>query len=396
MHAQGRTHQLALERTHRFMKSPARDLFGNGVAAKFLRQIFHAQVIVAIGQHQAALDDVLQLPHVARPAMPRQGAEKSWSKALNCLLCALANIFRKYSARSGISSALSRSGGIWTRTTETRKYKSSRKVPFCTISSRFRLVAQITRTSMGWETFEPSRSTLRSCSTRKSLACSGRGRSPISSRKSVPPLAASKRPRRIWLAPVNAPFSCPKSSSSIRDSGKAQAEKATNGLSARWLRLWIALATTPLPVPLSPVMSTLVWTPATLPTTSFTCSIGSLLPSSPSTCMEERNFWAAAKSRARTARRQAQSKANFKACTSRGWSRKSTAPCCKASKAFRRRLSQPKAITCGADSRSDNAFNNVHGSASPFCRSRFSKITLRLLSPNRATARPASGARSSA
>src|SRR5213592_3162547 len=89
----------------------------------------------------------------------------------------------------------------------------------------------------GMETFEPSRSTLRSCSTRKSLACSGRGRSPISSRKTVPPLASSKRPRRIWLAPVNAPFSCPKSSSSIRDSGKAQAENATNGLSARWLRL---------------------------------------------------------------------------------------------------------------------------------------------------------------
>src|SRR5437899_11917062 len=99
MHAQGRTHQLALESTHRFMKSPARDLFGNGGAAKFLRQIFHAQVIVAIGQHQAALDDVLQLPHVARPAMPRQGAEKSWSKAPHlfvvCLGKYLQEIFGK-------------------------------------------------------------------------------------------------------------------------------------------------------------------------------------------------------------------------------------------------------------------------------------------------------------
>src|SRR5207253_1216225 len=56
----------------------------------------------------------------------------------NCLLCALANTFRKYSARRGMSSALSRSGGMWIRTTETRKYRSSRKVPFCTISSRFR------------------------------------------------------------------------------------------------------------------------------------------------------------------------------------------------------------------------------------------------------------------
>src|SRR5438552_8173766 len=67
-----------------------------------------------------------------------------------------------------------------------------------------------------------------------------------------------------------------------------------------------------------------------------------------------------------------------------------------ASMAFLRPLSQPKAMTGGADSRSDNAVNSAHGSAPPFCRSRFSKITLRLLSPNRATARPASGARSSA
>ena len=36
--------------------------------------------------------------------------------------------------------------------------------------------------------------------------------SPISSRKRVPPSASSKRPRRRAKAPVNAPFSCPKSS----------------------------------------------------------------------------------------------------------------------------------------------------------------------------------------
>ena len=40
-------------------------------------------------------------------------------------------------------------------------------------------------------------------------------------------------PRRNWMAPVKAPFSWPKSSSSIKDSGKAQAEKATNGCFAR-------------------------------------------------------------------------------------------------------------------------------------------------------------------
>src|SRR2546426_3984019 len=34
-------------------------------------------------------------------------------------------------------------------------------------------------------------------------------------KKNVPPLASSKRPRRLWLAPGNAPFSCPKRLSSI-------------------------------------------------------------------------------------------------------------------------------------------------------------------------------------
>lgn len=41
------------------------------------------------------------------------------------------------------------------------------------------------------------------------------GTSPISSRKMVPPFASSNRPRRRCIAPVNAPFSWPKSSEDI-------------------------------------------------------------------------------------------------------------------------------------------------------------------------------------
>src|SRR5437870_329997 len=95
MDAQGRTHQLALESTHRFTESSARNFFGNGVATKFLRQILHAQVIVAIGEHQAALDDILQLPHIARPAMPRQSAEKSWGQAAQLLVVRLGKYFQE-------------------------------------------------------------------------------------------------------------------------------------------------------------------------------------------------------------------------------------------------------------------------------------------------------------
>src|SRR5206468_2604279 len=55
--------------------------------------------------------------------------------------------------------------------------------------------------------------------------------------------------------------------------------------------------------------------------------------------------------------------------------------------AFLRPLSQPKAMTGGADSRSDNDVNSTHGSAPPFCKSSLSKITLRLLSTNCETAK---------
>ena len=51
--------------------------------------------------------------------------------------------------------------------------------------------------------------------------------SPISSRKSVPSSANSKRPNRRSEAPVKAPFSCPNSSDSKTDSAKAAQFKAT-------------------------------------------------------------------------------------------------------------------------------------------------------------------------
>ncbi len=51
------------------------------------------------------------------------------------------------------------------------------------------------------------------------LACVCKLISPISSKSSVPPLACSKQPRRICVAPLNAPRSCPNSSDSCSDSG---------------------------------------------------------------------------------------------------------------------------------------------------------------------------------
>ena len=80
----------------------------------------------------------------------------------------------------------------------------------------------------------------RRTSTRSSRVCRSSGMSPISSRKSVPPSACSKRPRRVVCAPVNAPRSWPKSSDSSRSFGIAAVLIATNGPLARGLCLWSA------------------------------------------------------------------------------------------------------------------------------------------------------------
>ena len=82
--------------------------------------------------------------------------------------------------------------------------------------------------------------------------------SPISSKNSVPPLACSKRPSRFCAAPVNAPFSCPKSSDSIRSLGIAAMLRAIKGLLARGEWRCRALATSSLPVPDSPLINTVI------------------------------------------------------------------------------------------------------------------------------------------
>jgi hypothetical protein len=57
-------------------------------------------------------------------------------------------------------------------------------------------------------------------------------------------------------APVKAPFSCPNSSLSISSAGMAAVLTATNGPSRRPPSWWIASATSSLPVPDSPRIST--------------------------------------------------------------------------------------------------------------------------------------------
>ena len=144
-----------------------------------------------------------------------------------------------------------------------RYNRSSRKSPRSTAFRRSRLVAAITRMFAFDMRVPPSRWNSRSCSTRRNFACADGLISPTSSRNSTPPEASSICPGLVCSAPVNAPRSWPKSSDSRSGSGSAAQFTATNGPRLRADARWMNRATTSLPVPDSPVKSTVVSVGAT-------------------------------------------------------------------------------------------------------------------------------------
>src|SRR4030042_158612 len=85
------------------------------------------------------------------------------------------------------------------------------------------------RTSTARWRVSPTRRIFFSSRTRRSLDGRGSGRSPISSRKNVPPEASSMRPDLSRTAPVKEPRAWPKSSLSRSASGMAAQLTATNG-----------------------------------------------------------------------------------------------------------------------------------------------------------------------
>src|SRR6185312_3648419 len=121
---------------------------------------------------------------------------------------------------------------------------------------RSRCVAHKMRASTANARFSPTRRTSPSCKARRILAWSGSGISPISSRNSVPPLAASNKPGRAVAAPVNAPLPWPNSSDSRSSAGSAATLTATKAPRARPELAWRMRATTSLPVPVSPKIAT--------------------------------------------------------------------------------------------------------------------------------------------
>ena len=139
-------------------------------------------------------------------------------------------------------------------------------------------MAAITRTFTGIARVPPTRSISPSCSTRSSFTWRSSGRSPISSRKMVPPSASSKRPIFRAMAPVKAPFSWPKSSLSTSDGEIAPQLTVTSDPPPLGLRWWMARAMSSFPVPVSPVMSTVESVGATCRTCPSNSSSGALRP----------------------------------------------------------------------------------------------------------------------
>ena len=99
----------------------------------------------------------------------------------------------------------------------------------------------MTRVSTRMVCVSPTRSNSRSCRARSSFTCRWGVVELISSRKIVPVWAASKRPVRLSIAPVNAPRTWPKSSLSSRLSLSAPQLTRTNGRLRRWLSSWIGV-----------------------------------------------------------------------------------------------------------------------------------------------------------
>ena len=97
------------------------------------------------------------------------------------------------------------------------------------------MVAVMRRTSTFVVVSDPNSLTSRSWIALRSFTCIGKGNSPISSKKRVPPLALWKRPRLEAMDPVKAPRVCPNSSLSKRPSGIAPQFTAMKGPLARLL-----------------------------------------------------------------------------------------------------------------------------------------------------------------
>jgi hypothetical protein len=181
-------------------------------------------------------------------------------------------------AAAGCRRAAARSGGSSISIVLSRNSRSWRKALSSASRSGDRLVAAITRTSIGTGRLAP---TGRPRAARaRSAAWAGGGAADCRSRRGTACRVGRLEPADALagLAPVKAPLTWPNSSDSNRLSAVAPRSTETIGLSPRRDRRWISRATISLPVPFSPRIRTLASVGAARSISGATASLG--LPSS--------------------------------------------------------------------------------------------------------------------
>ena len=192
-------------------------------------------------------------------------------------------------------------------------------------------MAASTRTSTFIDLAPPTRVTSPSWSARSILACAGEREVADFVQEEGAAVGQLELAGRSAKAPVNDPFMCPKSSLSISSLGMAAQLTSMNGPCRRGLAAWMARATSSLPLPFSPVISTRAAVGPTLSIRARTpCSAG-LEPTMACAWSAARlNRWFSV---ARTDRLSALRTVTSSRSLSSGFSRKSKAPRCVASTA---------------------------------------------------------------
>ncbi len=149
---------------------------------------------LALAQDDQSLDEVLELAHVARPALPAEGAHRVLVDGdVGLAVCRAARLAKVRDQEVDVLSARAERGQPERDDVESIE-EIQRETAGARPSPRGRGEwPRPTRRSTLIVLVPPSRSSSRSCNKRRSFACSGRLSSPISSRKSVP-LSASSAP----------------------------------------------------------------------------------------------------------------------------------------------------------------------------------------------------------
>ena len=167
------------------------------------------------------LDQVLEFPHVARPVVALQGSHGGRRKRLDHLPIRRAKIWEKWRTSRDVLRPLAQRRHPEREHVEPVEEVASEIVPSATIRARSRLVAATRRTSTLNVLVPPSRSNSCSSSTRSSFDCRSERNLADLVQKQGPLVRQLEPADLLAIAPVNAPFSWPKSSLSSSPVGMA-------------------------------------------------------------------------------------------------------------------------------------------------------------------------------